>query len=251
MAEVLTDITDGVAILTLDAPDRRNALTVPMVDEIAAALDTVEADPTVGAIVVTGTAPAFCAGADLSHLGSSQREGLLQIYEGFLRIGRSPLPSIAAVNGAAVGAGVNLALVCDVIVAGTSARFDTRFLQLGLHPGGGHTWMLQRRVGPQSATAMVLFGRILDGPAAADAGLAWTCVPDDELLATCREMAGVAAAAPRGVVERIRATMIDVRSIDDHAAAVERELDPQVWTINQPAFQEKLAAMQRRISTKD
>jgi enoyl-CoA hydratase len=251
MAEVLTDIADGVAVVTLDAPDRRNALTLPMVDEIAAALDAVEADPTVGALVVTGTAPAFCAGADLSHLGSSQREGLLHVYEGFLRIGRSPLPSIAAVNGAAVGAGVNLALVCDVIVAGASARFDTRFLQLGIHPGGGHTWMLQRRVGPQAAAAMVLFGHVLDGPAAAEAGLAWACVPDDDLLATCREMAAVAAAAPRELVSRIRATMRDVRAIDDHDAAVERELDPQVWSINQPAFLEKLAAMRRRISSRD
>jgi enoyl-CoA hydratase len=250
MAEVLTDIADGVAVMTLDAPDRRNALTLPMVDEIAAALDAVEADPTVRALVVTGTAPAFCAGADLSHLGSSQRAGLLHVYEGFLRIGRSPLPSIAAVNGAAVGAGVNLALVCDVIVAGASARFDTRFLQLGIHPGGGHTWMLQRRVGPQAAAAMVLFGRVLDGPAAAEAGLAWTCVPDDELLATCREMAAVAAAAPRELVSRIRATMRDVQAIGDHDAAVERELDPQVWSINQPAFQEKLAAMRRRISSR-
>jgi enoyl-CoA hydratase len=250
MAEVLTEIADGVAVMTLDAPDRRNALTLPMVDEIAAALDAVEADPTVGALVVTGTAPAFCAGADLSHLGSSQRAGLLHVYEGFLRIGRSPLPSIAAVNGAAVGAGVNLALVCDVIVAGASARFDTRFLRLGIHPGGGHTWMLQRRVGSQAAAAMVLFGRVLDGPAAAEAGLAWTCVPDDELLATCREMAAVAAAAPRELVSRIRATMRDVQAIDDHDAAVERELDPQVWSINQPAFQEKLAAMQRRISSR-
>jgi enoyl-CoA hydratase len=250
MAEVLTDIADGVAVMTLDAPDRRNALTLPMVDEIAAALDAVEADPTVGALVVTGTAPAFCAGADLSHLGSSQRAGLLHVYEGFLRIGRSPLPSIAAVNGAAVGAGVNLALVCDVIVAGASARFDTRFLQLGIHPGGGHTWMLQRRVGSQAAAAMVLFGRVLDGPAAAEAGLAWTCVPDDELLATCREMAAVAAAAPRELVSRIRATMRYVQAIGDHDAAVERELDPQVWSINQPAFQEKLAAMRRRISSR-
>ena len=250
MAEVLTEIADGVAVVTLDAPDRRNALTLPMVDEIAAAVDAIEADPEVRAIVVTGTAPAFCAGADLSHLGSSEREGLLRIYEGFLRIGRSPLPSIAAVNGAAVGAGMNLALVCDVIVAGESARFDTRFLQLGLHPGGGHTWMLQRRVGPQTAAAMVLFGRILDGPSAAGAGLAWDCVPDDELLPTCREMAAVAAAAPRAVVERIRSTLVDVRDVATHAEAVERELEPQLWTITQPAFQEKLAAIQRRISSR-
>jgi enoyl-CoA hydratase len=221
-----------------------------MVDEITPGLDAVEADPTVGALVVTGTAPAFCAGADLSHLGESQREGLLRIYEGFLRIGRSPLPSIAAVNGAAVGAGVNLALVCDVIVAGDSSRFDTRFLQLGLHPGGGHTWMLQRRVGPQTAAAMVLFGQVLDGRQAAAAGLAWSCVPDDELIATARQLAAAAAAAPRDLVARIRETMTDVRALDDHGDAVERELDPQVWSINQPVFQEKLAALQQRISSR-
>jgi enoyl-CoA hydratase len=250
MAEVLTDITDGVAVVTLDAPDRRNALTLPMVDEITATLDAVEADPNVGAIVVTGAAPAFCAGADLSHLGDSQREGLLAIYDGFLRIGRSPLPSVAAVNGAAVGAGVNLALVCDVIVAGTSARIDTRFLALGLHPGGGHTWMLQRRVGPQAAAAMVLFGEVLEGARAAEAGLAWSCVPDDELLDAARALAAVAASAPRDLVAQVKRTMVDVRSIDDHAEAVERELGPQVWSINQPAFQEKLAALQRRITSR-
>ncbi|HEX5365791.1 MAG TPA: enoyl-CoA hydratase [Acidimicrobiales bacterium] len=249
MSEVQTDIAGGVALLTLDAGGRRNALTLPMVHEIVAAVDAVEADPEVRAMVVTGAPPAFCAGADLSHLGSSQRDGLLRIYEGFLRIARSPLPSIAAVNGAAVGAGVNLALACDVIVAGRSARFDTRFLQLGLHPGGGHTWMLQRRVGPQLATAMVLFGRVLDGPAAAATGLALSCVEDGDLVATCREMAGVAASAPRQLVELIRATMVDVRSLDDHAAAVERELGPQVETIGQPAFQERLAATRRRIGS--
>jgi enoyl-CoA hydratase len=248
MPEVLSEIADGVAVLTLDAPGRRNALTLGMVDEITAAVDAAEADPGVGALVVTGTAPAFCAGADLSHLGASQREGLRRIYEGFLRIGRSPLPSIAAVNGAAVGAGVNLALVCDVIVAGESARFDTRFLQLGLHPGGGHTWMLQRRVGPQAAAAMVLFGEVLDGAAAAHHGLAWSCVSDTDLVATARAMAAKAAAAPRDLVEQISRTMVDVRTLDDHEAAVERELEPQVWSINQPAFQERLAALQARIS---
>ena len=80
------------------------------------------------------------------------------IYEGFLRVLRSPLPTIAAVNGPAVGAGMNLALACDVRLAGASARFDTRFVKIGLHPGGGHVWMLERAVGPQAAAAMVLFG---------------------------------------------------------------------------------------------
>jgi enoyl-CoA hydratase len=251
MVELRSEIEDGVAVVTLDAPARRNALSLGLVDEIEAAFDAIESDPDVGAVVVTGAPPAFCAGADLSHLGSSQREGLSRVYEGFLRVGRSALPTIAAVNGAAVGAGVNLALVCDVILAGESARFDTRFLDLGLHPGGGHTWMLQRRVGSQAAAAMLLFGRVLDGRQAERVGLAWSCPRDDELLPQAREMAATAARAPRELVERVKQTMRDVAQLSDHPAAVERELDPQVWSINQPAFREKLAALRQRISTRD
>jgi enoyl-CoA hydratase len=247
MSELLVAIDDGVAKVTLDAPERRNALTLPLVDEIVAAFDAIEADEAVRAVVVTGTSPAFCAGADLSHLGASQREGLTRIYEGFLRIGRSPLPTIAAVNGAAVGAGVNLALVCDVIIAAASARFDTRFVQLGLHPGGGHTWMLRRRVGPQAAAAMVLFGEILDGAEAERVGLAWRCVPDAELLRAATGLAEVAASAPRELLQQIKRTLADVALLPSHGEAVERELDPQVWSINQPEFQERLAAMRRRL----
>jgi enoyl-CoA hydratase len=248
MAELHTTIDAGVATLTLDAPDRRNAFTLELVDEMVAALDQVESDPSVGALVVTGRPPAFCAGADLSHLGSSQREGLLRIYEGFLRVGRSPLPTIAAVNGPAVGAGFNLALASDVIVAGQSARFDTRFLKLGLHPGGGHTWMLRRRIGPQGAAALVLFGEVVDGPGAERIGLAWRCVPDDELLTTATALAATAASAPRDLVAHMKQTLADVAVLPTHAEAMERELDPQVWSVNQPAFRERLAAMQRRIS---
>lgn len=251
MSELHLVIEEGVATVTLDAPGRRNALTLELVDEIVAAFDRIESDGSVGAVVVTGTAPAFCAGADLSHLGSSQREGLSRIYEGFLRVSRCPLPTVAAVNGAAVGAGLNLALVCDVIVAATSARFDTRFVQLGLHPGGGHTWMLRRRVGPQAAAAMILFGEVLDGSAAARAGLAWRCVPDEELLVVATGLARVAASAPRELLERIKSTLADVAVLPDHSQAVERELEPQVWSINQPEFQERLAAMQRRIGQAD
>jgi len=247
MTELETAIADGVAVVTLAAPRRRNALTVPLGDELVAAFDAIEADPSVGAVVVTGEPPAFCAGADLSHLGASRRDGLRRIYEGFLRVGRSPLPTVAAVNGAAVGAGVNLALACDLIVTGRSARIDTRFLQLGLHPGGGHTWMLRRRVGPQAAAAMVLFGEVLDGDAAERVGLAWRCVPDDELAGAARELAAVAAAAPRELVTRIKATLADMATVTTHDEAVDRELDPQVWSIDQPAFQERLAALQQRI----
>ena len=253
MTELITVDVDAdrrVATLTLNAPERRNSLTLPMVEEIVAAFDGLEESDDVGAVVVTGAPPAFCAGADLGHLGESREGGLRAIYEGFLRVGRSTLPTVAAVNGAAVGAGMNLALCCDVRLAAQQARFDTRFLQLGLHPGGGHTWMLQRIVGPQVARAMVVFGEVLDGAAAEAAGLVFRCVPDDELLGAAVELAAKAASAPPALSTRVRQTMDAVAGIDEHAHAVDVELEAQVWSLDQPDFQERLAAMQQRISTR-
>lgn len=249
---IRSEVVDGVGVITLDAPARRNAFDLAMCDEVVAAVDALEADESVGALVVTGAGSAFCAGADLSHLGAasdgSAREGLLAVYEGFLRFARSPLPTIAAVNGAAVGAGMNLALACDVRLAGHSARFDTRFLQLGIHPGGGHTWMMRNIVGPQATAATVLFGDVLGGPEAERTGLVWRCVPDDDLLPLAIDMAATAARQPRALVERIKATIGDMESIADHAHAVERELGDQVWSVGEPAFAERLAALQAKIS---
>jgi enoyl-CoA hydratase len=247
MTLINVEITDGVAVVTLNDPDRRNALNLPMVDEIVEAMDRIEADPDAGAVVVTGAPPAFCAGADLSHLGGSRRDGLRSVYEGFMRIARSTLPTIAAVNGAAVGAGMNLALAADVRLAARRARFDTRFLQLGLHPGGGHTWMFRRIAGPQAVAATVLFGEVLDGTEAERIGLVWRCVDDDALLTTARELAGRAAAAPRELVIRTKATIAAMATIHDHESALERELEPQLWSVSQPEFRERLAAMQARI----
>ncbi|MBX3284501.1 MAG: enoyl-CoA hydratase [Actinobacteria bacterium] len=248
MADVRSEIIDGVGVVTLDAPERRNAFVLDMCAETAAVLDDLEANPGVGALVITGAGSAFCAGADLSHLGGSQHEGLLAIYEGFLRVARSPLPTIAAVNGPAVGAGMNLALACDVRLACPSARFDTRFLDLGIHPGGGHTWMLQRIVGPQTAAAMVLFGQVLGGEEAERRALAWRCVPDQELVPVAIALGARAAAAPRELVARTKATLADTATIDAHPEAVQRELGDQVWSVTQPAFVERLAALQRKIS---
>lgn len=250
MSLVRTEISDGVALVTLDDPDRRNALGGPLGDDLVAAIDAIEADEAVGAVVVTGEGRAFCAGADLSDLGSSEREGLLAIYEGFLRVAHCPLPTIAAVNGAAVGAGMNLALACDVRLAARRARFDTRFLQLGLHPGGGHTWMFRRIAGPQVAAAALLFGEVLDGAEAERAGLVWRCVDDDDLLPTAHELAARAAAAPRDLVLKVKETLGTMAGVATHAEAVEIELDPQVWSLHQPAFAERLAALQAKITSK-
>jgi enoyl-CoA hydratase len=250
MSLVLLTVTDGVATLTLNNPDERNTLTAPMVGEILAAMDTIEGDPSIGAIVVTGTAPAFCAGANLGNLATASGNSLGTIYEGFLRIARSPLPTIAAVNGAAVGAGMNLALGCDVRIAARRAKFDTRFLQIGIHPGGGHTWMLRRIVGPQNAFATVVFGEVLDGAEAERIGLVWKCVDDDQLLIEAQKMAARAASVPRPLLESVKKTIQDMADVVTHPEAVERELVPQLWSTKQPWFAEKIAAMQAKISKK-
>ena len=250
MPLVLTAMADGVGTLTLNNPDERNTLTAPMVAEIVAAVDAFEADESVGAIVVTGAPPAFCAGANLGNLREADGASLGTVYEGFLRVARSTLPTLAAVNGAAVGAGMNMALGCDVRIAARRARFDTRFLQIGIHPGGGHTWMLRRIAGPQTAMAAVLFGDVLDGAEAERVGLVYRCVDDDALLDTAQEMAARAASAPRELLIRTKETIKAMADVDDHPAAVARELDPQVWSTRQPWFEERIAALQARISKK-
>jgi enoyl-CoA hydratase len=250
MTLVTVEVADRVATLTLNNPAERNTLTAEMVGEIIAAFDALEADDGVGAIVVTGAPPAFCAGANLGNLGSTEGSGLRTIYEGFLRVGRCTLPTLAAVNGAAVGAGMNLALVCDVRLAARRARFDTRFLQIGIHPGGGHTWMLRRVVGPQATAATVLFGEVLDGAEAERVGLAWRCVDDDALLPTAHEVAARAADVPRELAVRTKETIRDMATIAGHDEAVDREIVPQVWSTQQPWFAERLAALQARISSR-
>jgi enoyl-CoA hydratase len=247
---VLTDIRDGVGWLTLNRPDARNTLTAPMVAEIVQAMDRLEADESVGAVVVTGAGSAFCAGADLGNLKVATRESLGNIYEGFLRIARSPLPTLAAVNGAAVGAGMNLALGCDVRLAARRARFDTRFLQIGLHPGGGHTWMQRRIVGPQAAMAAVVFGQVLDGPEAERVGLVYRCVDDGELLDAAQAFAHGAASAPRQLAIVAKQTIAAMATISEHDEAVARELEPQLWTVQQPWFEQRIAALQATITSK-
>jgi enoyl-CoA hydratase len=244
---VRVELEGRVAVLTVDDPDRRNALTVDLCDAMVQMIDALEADTGVGALVITGAPPAFCAGADLSQLGASQHDGLRRIYSGFLRVAECSLPTVAAVNGAAVGAGMNLALACDLRLAGPQARFDTRFLDLGIHPGGGHTWMMRHLVGPQTTAATVLFGQILDAAEAARMGLVWRAV-DGDVVAAAVDLANRAADAPRELVVRVKATIRDMAQISTHAEAVDRELEDQVWSINQPAFAEKLAAMQAKIS---
>jgi enoyl-CoA hydratase len=239
---------DRVQVLTLDDPDRRNALSASMVDEIVAAVEAAEVDDGTGAIVVTGAAPAFCSGADTSNLRAlgdddgSDSGSVRSIYDGFLAVRDCTLPTVAAVNGPAVGAGFNLALCCDVRLAGESARFDSRFMTIGIHPGGGHTWMLDRAVGPQAAAAMVLFGERIEGRRAAELGLAWRCVPDTELLDAAVGLATRAASAPRDLLRAVKASLVEAPWRPDFASAVAMELDRQQESFRRGWLAERLSS---------
>jgi enoyl-CoA hydratase len=184
--DVLLERRGGVAVLTVSDPTRRNALTLDLSDRLARAVGECDRDTSVHAIVITGAPPAFCAGADLDALAAAGESGsatdLHRLYAGFLAVANASLPTIAAVNGPAIGAGLNLALACDLRLVGPGASFDARFLQLNIHPGGGMTWLVQRAVGPQTAAAMTLFGEPLKAQEAVRTGLAYRLVEvaDDE-----------------------------------------------------------------------
>ncbi|MGN2637641.1 enoyl-CoA hydratase [Nocardia takedensis] len=252
MAQILSERHERTVVLTVHDPDRRNALTPDLSDQLAAAVADAENDSEVHAVVVTGTPPAFCAGADLSALGAAREPGLRAIYDGFLAVARCKLPTIAAVGGTAVGAGLNLALAADVRIAGPRARFDARFLRLGIHPGGGMTWMLQRAVGPQRATAMTLFGEILDAHAAHAAGLAHRVVDGDHdaLLAAALDLAAGAGEAPRELLITTKHSMRRTAVAPTHAEAVDIEIVPQLASLDSTEFAARLAAKRTEISTR-
>jgi enoyl-CoA hydratase len=246
---VLFQVQEHVALVTVNDPDRRNAVTSDISTGLRTTVAQAEADPQVNVVIVTGAGKAFCAGADLSALGAAAEEGLHRLYDGFLAVADCALPTIAAVNGAAVGAGLNLALACDVRIAGPHALFDARFQKLGIHPGGGMTWMLQRAAGPQVARAALLFGMRFDAEAAVRHGVALSLA--DDPVAAAFELAAGPASAPREVVIATKATMratVSPGAIDSeqHAFAVGAEIGPQAASLRSPEFAERLAAARRR-----
>lgn len=251
--DVHVERLDGVALLTVSDPQRRNAMTAALSDRLVAVLDALRDDLSVRAIVVTGgrePKPAFCAGGDLDELAQAGGQGadaLRRIYAGFLELANFPLPTFAAIDGPAVGAGLNLALAADVRIAGESARFEPGFLRLGAHPGGGMTWMAQQIVGPQVTTAMLLGGESLDAARAAEVGLVLRVAAgeasDDRSAAVVEalRMATAAAAAPRELVVATKATVRATGGMTSHADAVDRELGPQLESLRSEGFREGLA----------
>jgi enoyl-CoA hydratase len=242
---VLMERHGGVAVLTVSNPARRNALSLDLSDRLAQAVAACDSDDTVHAIVITGAPPAFCAGGDLDALAAAGASGsateLHRIYAGFLAVANAAVPTIAAVNGPAVGAGLNLALACDLRLVGPGASFDARFLQLGIHPGGGMTWLAQRAAGPQIAAAMALFGEPLDAREAVCTGLAYRLIEVDgdprspaaheAVVAAAVDLAGPAAATPRDLVVATKAALRATAVMSQHADAVAYETGPQLVSL--------------------
>jgi enoyl-CoA hydratase len=195
---------DGVVLLTLDLPDRRNAMTTELTAAWAEAVAALKGDRSVRVVVVTGAGKAFCAGGDVSWLAAEPdatvdalRDRMLPFYRTWLSLRALDVPSIAAVNGAAVGAGGALALSADVRYAGASAKFTVPFAQLGMHAGMATTWLLPEVVGLAAARELLLTGRVCDATEMLRLGLASAVYDDDALLDRALEHARqVAAGAP-------------------------------------------------------
>ena len=145
---------------------------------------------------------------------------------------------------------MNTALACDVIIASDRARFDSRFLQIAISPGGGHTWRLRTITDLQTVRAMVLFGEVLDGPRAAEVGLAWKCIPHEELLDAAEQLAAKAGTAPRELVLRTKQVIERSQTVTDIEAAIDNEIDTQAWAMDQPAFTEMVKKLKARIASR-
>ena len=190
---ILFDKQDSIAAITLNRPERLNAFTAQMHAELREAMDAIESDPALRALMITGSGRGFCAGQDLAEQAmesSGDVSGVLeQNYNPLLRRLRAlPFPVVCAVNGVAAGAGCNFALACDIVIAAQSATFIQAFARIGLIPDAGGTYVLPRLVGTSRAMALAMLGEALPAQRAAEWGMIWKCVPDGELSVRSKEL---------------------------------------------------------------
>ena len=242
--EVLLEVDGAVAVVTLNAPDRRNALTPGMAGELIGLFDEVDARPEIGALVVRAVGKSFCAGGDIGTLTAAGKdpaapeayEGMSAIYDSFHRLGQVRVPTVAAVRGSAVGAGMNMLLATDLRIVARDARLLCGFLKRGMHPGGGHFVILSRLIGREAAAAMALFGEEIDGSRAVELGLAWESVDDDAVESRALELAARIAADPslaRMAVANFRREVVDGAVGWDVAMQYERPA--QMWSMRRSA----------------
>ncbi len=245
LVQVDLDERTGVGVVVLDDAAHRNVLSRAMSDALAEAVAWALGAGT-RAIVLAASPPVFCAGGSVDDLLDPPGP-LKDAYAGLRALAECPVPTIAAVGGAAIGAGVSLPLACDVIVVSDEAKFDPRFLDVAIHPGGGHLWLLSRRVGRQGAAAMVLCGDVLNGEDAVRAGMAWRSVPQADLLRTAKALAGRAASRSPDLVVRTKGTLDRTIGLADRKDAERLELEAQEWSVVQPAHRQAVETLRDQV----
>jgi enoyl-CoA hydratase len=244
--------SEGVVVLTLDNPGRRNAMSEAMTTAWVAAVDELAVDRSVRVVVVTGEGSAFCSGGDTSWIASEPdatvadlRRRMLPFYRAWLSIRRLEVPTIAAVNGHAVGAGLCLALACDLRYAAAGAKLGVPFVRLGMHPGMAATWLLPEAIGHAHARDLLLTGRMVDADEALRLGLVSRVLDDatfhDEVL---RVATGVAATAP--VPSRLTTLALRDGGHADVEAALQWEALAQPVTLATADLQEGIAAAREK-----
>lgn len=238
MGQIDLEREGGVAVIVVNSPEVRNGLTPDMGRQLGAICDEIDADVSVGAAVVRGAEGTFCSGADRRRWqpGSDQADDQTYkdsgaVYSAFVRVGELKVPTIAAVRGAAVGAGLNLFLATDLRIVATDARILAGFVKIGLHPGGGYFTISGRLAGREATAAMGLFSQEIDGARAVELGMAWESVPDDQVEPRALELAALAASDPELVREAVRSfrTELGPPSVS-WEAALQFERATQMWS---------------------
>ena len=201
MQDLLDDLTNGVLTLTLNRPQAYNAFTETLARMLQVQLDRADADPNIRCVVITGAGKAFSAGQDLAELVGPDAPPMAQILKEHFnpvvrKIRASAKPVVAAVNGVAAGAGANIAIACDIVIASEGASFIQAFSKVGLIPDSGGTWTLPRIVGLQKATALMLTGDKLSAAEAERIGMVYRVVPHEELMPHVRDLAERLAQMP-------------------------------------------------------
>ena len=244
------EMRGSVAVITLNRPESLNALTSKVGQEFQAAVQEL-GERGARAVVITGAGRAFCAGGDLREMRNiAERDGRvdaffdepLQLLNAcILLIRQTPLPFIAAVNGAASGGGCNFALACDLVIAGESARFNQAFIKIGLSPDCGGTFILPRLVGWKRATELMMTGEVTNAARALEMGMINSVVPDDQLMAHAMAMADKLASAPTATIGRIK-QMLEASATNDYGTQLELEREAQLQSGQTKDFREGVAA---------
>src|SRR5687767_1194585 len=240
----------SIAVITLNRPDSLNALNTRVGEEFQTAVEQIRSGGA-RAVILTGAGRAFCAGGDLREMRKiAERDGRVDAFfdeplralnECLLLIRQTPLPFIAAVNGAASGGGCNLALACDLVLAGESARFNQAFIRVGLSPDCGGTFILPRLVGWRRATELLMTGDVVNAQQAVEMGMINAVVADAELMSQAMAMAEKLASAPTAAMGKIK-ELLEASATNDYESQLELERKAQIQSGQTKDFREGVAA---------